>query len=327
MKNVLFLVLLIFSNFLQAQSPLLIAVEQQQNAVVVFDLLNNKKIASAKVGFKPHEITYDAVTKRCFVSNFGLEDYDMKIGKTGNTISVFDPFTGKILRQLYTAKDTSVHNGPHGLKVRPGKYRELFVNTEIGGDSMLVYSLNNLKAKRIFALPQGSHNFVFSATGDTLWVMAGLNGVYRIEPETGAVLAHAALPSATRGLLVTNQWLVASCKNEIFMLSKKDLSVLKHFNNLQLKIGQILYTNITTDGRYLLAPAPLDSVVLVIDITTGKVVHRLETGNAPINVQVSGMKAYVSHDMDNYIATIDLRNFTSLRILNAVGTNGLVLIK
>lgn len=294
---------------------------------MIFDLKSQARTGQVKIGFKPHEITYDAVTKKCFISNFGLEDYDLRIGKTGNVISVVDPYKGKLVKELFTSADTAIHNGPHGIKVRPGKYRELFVNTEIGGDTMQVFDTQHLIVKRKFALPKGTHNFSFSPHGDTLWIMAGQNGVYRIDPLNGTLLQHADLPTPVRGLLVTKQWIVASCKNEIFLLSKADLSILKHFNNLQLKAGLILYSNITDDQKYILAPAPFDSVVLVIDVATGEVTRRLQTGDTPINVQVSGMHAYVSHAKDDYIGTIDLNTFKVSKDLKAFGTNGLIVIK
>jgi len=312
--------------FASAQ-PKLVAVQQYRDSAVIFDLKSNTKTGQVKIGFKPHEITYDAAGKKCFISNFGLEDYDLRIGKTGNMISVVDPFAGKVVKELYTAADTAVHNGPHGIKVRPGKYRELFVNTEIGGDTMLVFDTQHLIAKRKFALPKGTHNFSFSPRGDSLWIMAGQNGVYRIDPVNGALLQHADLPTPVRGLLIAKQWIIASCKNEIFLLSKTNLSILKHFNNLQLKAGLILYSNITDDQKYILAPAPFDSVVLVIDAATGEVVHRLQTGDTPINVQVSGMHGYVSHAKDDYIGTIDLSTFRTSKDLKAFGTNGLIVIK
>ncbi|SHM26878.1 DNA-binding beta-propeller fold protein YncE [Mucilaginibacter sp. OK098] len=326
MNKILLFGLLLWSASTSAQSKL-VAVQQYRDSVVIFDLKSQIKTGHVKIGFKPHEITYDAVTKKCFISNFGLEDYDLRIGKTGNVISVVDPFVGKLVKELYTAADTAVHNGPHGIKVRQGKYRELFVNTEIGGDSMLVFDTQHLIVKRKFALPKGTHNFSFSPRDDSLWVMAGQNGVYRIDPENGAILQHMELSSPVRGLLIAKQWIVASCKNEIFLLSKTDLSILKHFSNLQLKVGLILYSNITDDQKYILAPAPFDSVVLVIDAATGEVMHRLQTGDTPINVQVSGMRAYVSHAKDDYIGTIDLGTFKVSKDLKAFGTNGLIVIK
>ncbi|MDO3640873.1 YncE family protein [Mucilaginibacter sp. L3T2-6] len=324
MKNILLPVMLAIGNMAMAQTKL-VAVQQYRDSVVVFNLDNNIKIAQAGIPFKSHEITYDPATKKCFISNFGLEDYDLKIGKTGNTVTTFDPFKGKVTGYIYTGGDTSAHNGPHGIKIRP-QHGELFVNTEIGGDTMRVFSTGNYKLKRLFTLPKGTHNFWFTAKGDTLWLMSGQNGVYRIDPGSGAVLQHAGLPTPVRGLLVAKKWLVASCKNEIFLLSKTDLSVIRHFSNLQLKAGLILYSNITEDQKYILAPAPFDSVVLVIDSSTGNVVHRIETGDTPINVQVNGSKAYVSHAKD-YMATIDLNNFTSSKNLKAYGTNGLLVIK
>jgi len=316
---------LIAGTCAHAQPKLLAAVQQYRDSVVIFNLKNNKKTGQVKIGYKPHEITYDPVTKRCFVSNFGLEDYDLKVGKTGNVISVIDPNAGVLVKNIYTAADTSVHNGPHGVKVRPGKSRELFVNDEIGGDTMLVFDLKDYSIKRKFSLPKGTHNFSFSPDGGTLWLMAGQNGVYNIDPASGTVLQHAALSSPIRGLLVGKQWLVASGKNELFLLSKTDLSTIKHFDNLQ--VGQLLYSNITNDQKYIIAPAPFDSIVLVIDAETGTVIQRLNTGNTPINVQVDGKFAYVTHARDNYIATIDLGTFKISKNMEAFGTNGLILLK
>lgn len=324
MKKIFLFILLIAGVYARAQQKLLVAVQQYRDSVIIFDLKTQAKTGQVKIGFKPHEITYDPTTKLCFVSNFGLEDYDLKIGKTGNMISIIDPYSGHLVKNIYTSPDTSVHNGPHGVKVRPGKYRELFVNDEIGGDTMLVYDLKTYSIKRKYSLPKGTHNFSFSPNGDSLWLMSGQNGVYKIDPENGAILQHAALSSPVRGLVVAKQWLVASGKNEVFLLSKNDLSILKHFENLQ--VGQLLYSNITNDQKYIIAPAAFDSVVLVIDASTGNVVQRLQTGNTPINVQVSGKYAYVTHARDNYIATIDLETFKISKSLSAFGTNGLVLI-
>jgi DNA-binding beta-propeller fold protein YncE len=325
LKKISLFILLFVSSYAGAQQKLLVAVQQYRDSVVMFDLKDQVKTGQVKIGFKPHEITYDPVTKRCFVSNFGLEDYDLKIGKTGNVISVIDPYSGSIVKNLYTSADTANHNGPHGLKVRPGKYRELFVNVEIGGDTMLVYDLQSLSIKRKFSIPNGSHNFCFSPNGDKLWLMAGQNGVYKIDPENGAILQHVPLSSPVRGLLVAKQWLVASGKNEVFLLSKTDLSTIKHFENLH--VGQILYSNITGDQKYILAPAPFDSVVLVIDTETGTVTHRLQTGNTPINIQVDDKVAYVTHAKDNYIGNVDLETFKVSDNLKAFGTNGIILIK
>jgi len=325
-KSILFILAILCSAMAKAQ-PYLVAVQQYRDSVAVFNLKTGAKTAALPIGFKSHEITYDPATRKCFISNFGLEDYDLKIGHTGNVITVIDPFAGKVTGDIYTSPDTAHHNGPHGLKVRPGKYHELFVNTEIGGDTMHVFDTRSYKLKRTFALPKGSHNFCFSDDGKILWLMAGANGVYRIDPENGAELQHTPLPSPVRGLLVTHTSIVASCKNELFLLSKTDLSVIKHFGNLGLQAGLILYSNITPDEKYILAPSPFDSVVLAIDANTGQVVQRIKTGDTPINVQIEGSTAYVSHAKDDYIGTINLKDFSASKILKAFGTNGMVVVR
>src|ERR1700733_1902277 len=100
----------------------------EKDSVAIFDLENNMRLAQLPVGYKPHEICYDRATKRCFITDFGLEDYDHKSGKTGNGFHVIDPFLGRVIKKVYTCTDTVAGNGPHGIKVRPGESGELFVN-------------------------------------------------------------------------------------------------------------------------------------------------------------------------------------------------------
>jgi len=307
-----------------AQPRLLVAVQQEKDSVAIFNLNTGQRSAQVSIGFKPHEICYDPYTKKCFATDFGLEDYDHHSGKTGKSFEVIDPFAGKVVKKVFTNADTAA-NGPHGIKVRPAKSRELFVNMEIGGDTMVVYDVKSLKVKRKFGLPAGTHNFAFSAKGDTLWLMAGKNGVYQVDPQSGVILQHASLASPVRGLSVGKNWILASGFNEVWLLSKTDLSVLKHFGDF--KVGQLFYSNITPDQKYIITPAALDNTVLVIDAETGAVVHRLNTGKTPINVQISGNYAYVSQDKDYHIGQIDLTTFEVTKTLGVYGTNGIIVVE
>jgi DNA-binding beta-propeller fold protein YncE len=305
-----------------AQKGLLVAVQQRADSVLLYDLGARRTVAQLPTGYKPHEIAYDSRTKKCFITNFGVEDYDRRIGRPGNSITVIDPITHRVVKEILTGPAQSP-NCPHGIKVRPGKLRELFVNLEVG-DSMQVYDLGSFKLKRSFHLPQGTHNFVFSADGDSLWLMAGPNGVFRIDPDNGDTLCHRTFSSPIRGLTVTARGLLASGKNELFLLSGKDLSVRQQIADV--KVGQILYSAATPDGKYILSPAAFDSTVLVIDAATGNVIHRLRTSRTPINVQIIKDYAFVSHAEDDYITQIDLRTFEQVRI-RANGTNGMIIIQ
>lgn len=319
---ILFFTLLFFTA--KAQDNLLIAVQSPRDSVVIFDLQNSRIVAQLKVGFLPHEISFDLNTAKCFVSNFGLQDYDIRIGKPGNSIAIINASSFSYVRTIYTTIDTANGNAPHGVKVRPGARKELFTNVEVGGDSMLVYDLSSFTLKNRFALPKSSHNFIFSTDGNKLWVMAANEGVFELNPANGAIIHHQKFSSAIRGLTLGEKWIVASGNNEVFLLSKVNTKLVKHFSNLG--VGQLLYSAVTPDQKYILCPAVEENVVLVIEVKTGKVIRRLNTAKAPINVQIAKNFAYVSHDEDNYVTTINLKDFTTTQILSAYGTNGLIII-
>lgn len=322
-------ILLFLSTFIftlaKAQEGLLVAVQSPKDSVVVFDLKNGTRIAQIKVGFLPHEITFDPETRKCFVSNFGLQDYDMRIGRAGNSVAVIDPWSGNYLETIYTTNDTSKGNAPHGIKVRPGGWRELYTNVEVGGDSMLIYDLKTSALKRKFKVPKSTHNFIFSDDGKKLWLMAAKEGVFELDATNGKILHHKSCTSPIRGLTIGKEWIVASGKNEIFLLSKYDLNVINHFSNLG--VGQILYSNVTYDQKFILCPAVDENIILVIDVHSGKVIHRLPTLKGPVNIQMTKRFAYVSHDEDKFISTIDLKNFKTSNLLRAYGTNGLLIVQ
>lgn len=318
------LIFILLFKTAEAQEKLLVAVQSTRDSVAVFDLRTKTLKGQVKTGFFPHEVVYDRIGNKCYVSDFGLHDYDFRIGRPGSSITVFDPVLCRYTGSIYTTKDTTRGNGPHGLKIRPGT-RELFVNVEIGGDSMLIYDLDSHILKRGFPISKGTHNFIFSPDGSRLWIMAANEGVFEIDPQDGMVIHHLILPSAIRGLCVGRDWIVASGKNELFLLSKKDLQLIKHFGKLDA--GQILYSAITKDQKYILSPVVFDSTVLVINARSGKIEHRLKTLKTPIHIQVTKKFAYVSHAEDNGITTIDLSDFTISNELHITGTNGIVLIK
>lgn len=324
MKKIHFavLLLLLFSE-LKAQKGMLVVVQQRPDSVAIFDL--NKGVITAQLltGPMPHEVCYDEVSKRCFITNFGVEDYDHRIGTPGNSFSVLDPFAKTIVRKVLTRPD-SVANCPHGIKIRPGVSRELFVNIEIG-DSMLVYDADQLILKRRFPIAKGTHNFIFSESGDSLWAFAGENGIYLLNPADGAVLQHKIFSSPIRGLAFIDGNILASGKNEIFILSGKSLSVLKHFGNLNA--GQILYSAATNDAKYIIAPSALENLVLIIDAHNGKVLKRFKTDGAPINVLITNDVAYVTEATGNYLAKINLKTFAYSQDIKIRGGNGIALVQ
>jgi DNA-binding beta-propeller fold protein YncE len=201
----------------------------------------------------------------------------------------------------------SKNRAPHGIQLRPGSADELYVNVEVG-DSMLVYNSSSGEIERSFPVPAGTHNFIFSAGGDTLFLLSGNSGVFSYDPDTGSQLQHFPAPSPIRGLHYTadGRHLIASGTNEIFLLDPSDLSPFRHFQNLGVQ--QIIYSIPTSDGRYILAPCPEDGLVLKINVETGAVENRIHTGKAPIYVKIAPEKttAVVANAMDDHLSIIDI---------------------
>ena len=280
----------ILSFSLQAQTVLV--VQEGPGQVVLFPITDPSHRTAIQVGKKPHEIELTPDGRTAYVSNFGLLEANHKVGVPGTTISVLD-----VERRLERSqfKLPAGRTGPHGLKLRPPKFQELFANAEEGTGGMVVFDADSGAVLRTFALPPGVHNFLFNADGTALFAFTMTGEVCRIDPDSGNVIARAQTGSP-RGLAWTadSRHLLVSGKNEIVTLDPGNLSVEGRMRNLG--VGQIFYPAATPDGRWILAPAALNGVVLVIDAATGAVVQRIETGSPLLlTIAPGGTRALVAN--------------------------------
>ena len=314
------------------QRHLIVAAEEGASRVGIYDSKSGKELASIGVGKWPHEIAISPDGNFAYVTCFGLKDYDEHIGKPGATISVIDLRNMAEVRQLYTFRNPDEYRqfrAPHGVMVSPTG-RQLFVNTEAPTDRLLVYDLTDPNVKfpsKSWELPKGTHNFLFSPDGKDLFLVSGANGISRMDPETGEISAQYRPKGLVfRGLNYSadRKLLIASANDEIILLHPESFRVCKKFENL--KARQILYSAVSPDGKFILAPAVWEGELLVIDAQTGQVVRRIIVGADPIHVIVAsdGRTAYVSHGRSNYISEIDLNRLEeSRRIPTRGGPNGI----
>lgn len=323
------------SGSISGQSDFVLAVvEQGASQVTFYSGTTGERLRTTPVGFNPHEITADPLGERVYVTNFGVEDYDNTLGRPGWSTSVISVASGSQQGQLLTffpeSADTNtvgILRAPHGIKLRPPDFAEIFVNAEVG-NQMLVYDESSGEILRTFPVPAGTHNFVFAPDGQALYALAGPNGVYSLDPADGSQRAHYASTTPIRGLTWTadQRKLIASGMDELVFLNPTNLTVDQRFAGLAC--GQIIYSAATPNGQYVLAPATFANQVLVINVPTGEVIHRLSTGKAPLIIAFApdGQLAFVTNALDDHVSVIDLRTWEVKRFAQANHPNGIVVI-
>ena len=270
------------------------------------------------LGERPHEIEVTPDGRTAYVSMFGITDYDSRIGTPGNRIAEIDLVRGRVTGSLLTPHGLT---GPHGLKLRPGHPRELFVNTEVGGDTMLVFDRRSRRVLRRFPLPKATHNFVFARKGEALFSFAGANGVARIDAVSGRQSAHVDVGSPVRGLAVmTNGNVLAAAKGEVIELRAANLAIVRRLK--APRDGQYVYLTQLPDGT-IVAPSLGDDGIAWFD--RGRLPARfIATGKAALSARLGpdGL-IYVANVDDDHLTVLD-RHGTVKRALGGLASpNGL----
>lgn len=324
MRHLFLLLALLFTFSLHASPPKgdKLVVVEQSGRVEFYDTSSHQRLGGTAVNDLPHEITLSEDGNTAYVTNFGLQDYDETIGTPGDTISIIDTHSFKVLGTL----STGLNNAPHGIKVRPQHPDELYVNTEMD-DKIIVFDLKTKTIKKEFTATAGTHNFIFSPNGKMLWLMAAANGVTKVDAESGVILGNFYTDSPIRGIQYTPDGLImASSTNRIDFFDPASLKTVRTLDDLG--VDQILYSAISPDNHYIVAPAVWNNETLIINNHTGKILKRMVTGLDPVNVVIDKQSqyAYVSNARNSHVTQINLRSLTSEDIDVQPGPNGLALL-
>lgn len=209
-----------------------------------------------EIGHWPHELDIDGSGTTAFVTQFGITDYDSRLGTPGDHVSRVDLASGRETGRIVLPTG---HRAPHGVKFRP-RSSEVFVNTEVGGDRMFVYDAGSLEPRRQFALPPGTHNFIFSDDGARLYSFAGAGGVSIYDPDSGRLIMKRVTATPARGLRwMPDGGLAVAGKGEVYLLDPDTLDIRQTL--IAPVKGQIIYLEILADGT-IVAPSLSDNGVV-----------------------------------------------------------------
>jgi len=299
-----------------AQSCLL-SVEETAGTLAIVDS-QGEVVKRVTIGERPHEVAVSPDRRLAYVSQFGIADYDSRIGTPGDRVVEIDLITGARSGDFVLPADV---RGPHGVKLRPGGSDELFVNAEVGGDTMLVFDRVSHHLLRRFPLPAATHNFIFSQDGASIFSFAGAAGASRIDARDGRVLARQYPGSPIRGLFVTSGGMVlASARGEILELRPADLAIIRRLP--APRPGQFVYLEQWPDGM-IAAPSLADGGVAIFPPDGGPA-RFAATGKTPIIVRrgPDGL-IYVANVEDDHISVIDAQGETVRTITGLTAPNGL----
>ncbi|WP_298898180.1 ABC transporter substrate-binding protein [uncultured Psychroserpens sp.] len=327
-----------------SRKNILITVEESDSSIGFYDLKTGSELKRIQTGFWPHEILLNKAQTIAFVTNFGVKDYDERIGKPGASISIIDIENMCEVDRLYTfnGKDEYLRfKAPHGLALSKDE-KKLYVNVETE-DQLLVFDLVTKKGSsistflkneynidsfpdRFIDIPVGTHHMMFSKSGDTLYIVSGKNGVNELDVKSGRVLRSFYCNGAVRGLEYSNDGkeLIASASNEICIVDQKTFKIKRKFTNLNAR--QILYSKQSPDGKYIIAPAVWEGQILIIDFITGEIKERINVGADPIHIMISPNQKsfFTTHGRSKFLTEIDLNTFKTIRnIPTKGGPNGI----
>lgn len=335
-KTALSLLLLILNQqaISKPSNDMLAVIEEDANYLSFYDPANGKNLGGVKLGYLPHEIAISQDQKTAYICNFGIKDYDRNVGREGNSVSVVDIPTRTEKYRLFTfdaseQKDyINIDKAPHGLKLRPPLEKQLYVNIE-NKSQVLIFDIASRKLIKKFRTEPNTHNFTFSQDGNTLWFMAGSSGIYRMNADTGVITGSLKFNSPIRGLKFTPdyKYVMVSSVNEIDFIDPATLAIARKFDNLG--VGQILYSDISPNQQYIVAPAPFDNQVAIIDVKSGNVLRRLITGLNPTTALISrdNKYAYITNATDKNVSKIDLSTFRFKQITTKDSPNNIEFVE
>lgn len=318
-------VMFVFKNYvivIGQTKPVLVVLNKADSMLAIIDPAKMTVLGKVPTGDSPHEVVLSADGKTAFVANYGTQT-------PGSTLSVIDLATMKELRRVdlspllrphglqmiggkiyFTAEtnriiarydpvankvDWMMGTGQNGSHMIAGSSdQKKFYTANIGSDSVTAFEFQAVPPaqSRITHIAVGKQPEAIDLSPDGKEVWAGLNadgGIDVIETATNKVTHRIALggrPYRVRftpdGKYVVNPVWPA---NELVIVEAATKKIVKRIKLESIPFG----ITFTIDGKTAFVSAIRPDVVFKVNLETGEVTGRVDTGKVPDGIAVAGM--------------------------------------
>jgi DNA-binding beta-propeller fold protein YncE len=303
------------------QTPVMVVLNKSDNDMVKIDPATMKITGRVAVGDGPHEAVISPDGKTAYVANYGAQ-------VPGTTLSIIDLATMKETRRVdlsplmrphglvmiggriyFTAEtnraiarydpakdkvDWIMGTGQNGSHMIVGTGDEMrFYTANIGSDNVTAFELNAAPpaASRIFQIPVGSQPEAIDLSPDEKEIWTGLNaeGAIDIVDTAGKKFVEkvkiGGRPYRVRftpdGKYVVNTiWPT----REIVVVEAATRKEVRRIKLESMPMGLAF----SKDGRTAFVTCVEPDIVLKVDLETGEVTGRVETGKVPDGIDVTG---------------------------------------
>lgn len=277
-----------------------------------YDVNTGRQVANIITKPYPHEICLGPSRKKVYIAEMGVRGIESE-GQGGNTVSVFDIKTRKLISVIETGK----YYRPHGLAINGTK---LLVTSE-STKNLLILNLETEKLiKAVYLDQECAHMVNVSPDGKTAYTAnIWSNSITAVDLFSYQILYHISVPERPEGIVFSNDGNLIYC---VCREAKTVVIIDRRVNEITGKIetgsGPVRIA-ISPDGTQLCIPLFHSSSVQFADTHSRKVTHTLAVGPHPAGVCLSpdGKLAFISCEEENLVYVID---FQTYEIVNKIKT-------
>lgn len=330
MKSAFYLIILIISNFVSAQSNYILALSKGEKSLIVLDYQTLEVVSKIPVGEDPHEIVTNPEQTFAYISR-------PQMNASGHQIEIVNL---KTLQHEKTIDTTPLYI-PHGLVYRGN---QLWFTVQ-GSKAVAVYDISKKQTEQILGTGQDfTHLLYVTPDGNRFYttnVESGTVSIYEKKEIPPYMPPTGVLPPNAKPRLEWRQTLVnVRFGAEGFDISKdgKELWTAKPDGKIVIvdlenkKVKTEIDTKVL--GLHRLRITPDGKTVCIVSVKTGDLLfynfknHQLEKQmnigqGAGIFMDAPSNRMFISCTPNNYISVIDLTTRKEIKKINIARPDGI----